>query len=324
MAMSTSNTDSLTREKPTAQPIHMAPADRLKEVRAVILLGGAVRKTNLARGLQRSMLNLPIDQDFSVIEQWGYCIEKLAKFMQRDSLDLRIMVNKRALKPVLPTFGTTVNAVVENDLADFRGTGGVLFDIASDYDDDDYLIVANGAQILMQPFEKTINELAQLEADISLVSHHSGVPSGFLLVRVGALKDIPASGFHDLKEQCLPVIAKNHIVKVRQYDDVTGLSIRTLDDYINALRWYHRQLAGAEGTDPFGEELGSSFCIIEEGAKVDEKVKVINSVILKGANVTGNTVVVRSIIGAGSSIPSGRQIVDQVIRGRKVTNGGAQ
>lgn len=299
----------------------IVPTERLKQIRAVVILGGSVRQTNLAKGLQRSVLNLPIENEFSVIDQWTDGLQRLCTLIGRDSLDVRIIVNKQAIMPVVPQISGPIQLSLEEDPADYRGTGGILKDIAGDYDQEDYLLVANGAQILLQPFEQTANELAELEAEVSLVSHGDGIPSGFFLLRVSAFKEIPTAGFHDLKEQCLPTIAKSHVVKVREYDQATGLSIRTLDDYIGALRYYHRKLSGYQGVDPFGEDWRSSFSIVEPGATVSEQAQLVDAVVLRNAKVSGNAVIVRSIVGAGANVPSGRQVIDHLVRGRQNTGG---
>ena len=68
-----------------------------------------------------------------------------------------------------------------------------------------------------------------------MVSHEDGTPSGLMLVSCRALRLIPARGFVDMKEQALPLIAAKYDVRVMHRRRPTGLPVRSLTDYIQAL-----------------------------------------------------------------------------------------
>ena len=133
---------------------------------------------------------------------------------------------------------------VERDKAEFRGTGGVLKDLAGQYDDDDLVLVANAAQLLIDPLSVIAAALDHKRGDISLISHQDGTPSGVMLVRCKTLQEIAQTGFVDMKEQALPLIAQKYDVKVMHCRRPSGLPIRSLRDYIAALKHYHRRRAG--------------------------------------------------------------------------------
>lgn len=288
-------------------------AQRLGRLRAVILLSGAVRTTRLTRGIRRSLLNLPIDNERSVMDQWHEHAAALAAAMDRGPMPVRVLVNPTARQPTLPTLNGRVVMQVQADPMEFRGTGGVLRDISIEYDDDDLLLVANGAQVMLEPLAHVAGAMAEKGGDVSIVAHRDGAPSGIMLVRAGTLRAIPANGFHDFKEQSLPAIATRFDVTVTSFDRPTGLPIRTLGDYMTALRWYHRKRSGYEGGDPFGEDWRSAFTVVERGAVVAEGARLHEAVVLENARVAAGAVIVRSIVCAGTSVGADRMIVDQLI-----------
>ena len=51
---------------------------------------------------------------------------------------------------------------------------------------------------------------------------------------------ITPTGFVDMKEQVLPLIASRYDVRVIRRRRPTGLPLRTLEDYIQSLRFHHR------------------------------------------------------------------------------------
>src|SRR5204863_1877814 len=133
---------------------------------------------------------------------------------------------------------------VLRDQSEFRGTGGVLRDLSHDYDEDDLVLVANAAQLLLDPLSVVAAALDHKGGDVAMISHHDGTPSGLMLVRCKTLRLIPAAGFVDMKEQALPTISQHFDVRVTHFRRPSGLPIRTLSDYIAALRHYHRPRQG--------------------------------------------------------------------------------
>ena len=115
---------------------------------------------------------------------------------------------------------------VERDANSFRGTGGALRDAAEAGNDDDLLLIANAAQIMLDPLPLLLPALHRLGGDVALIAHADGAPSGAMLLPRAALKLIPTFGFVDLKEQALPIIAKQFDVRVLRRARPTGLPVR--------------------------------------------------------------------------------------------------
>lgn len=286
--------------------------------RALVLLAGSVRPNSFGRAIQRSMFELPVENTSTILDLWRREAQALASASGQGPLAVRVVLNSAIPAPLmLPEKGEYPLAHVqfERDPVDFRGTGGVLRDLAASYSDDDCLLVANAAQVLLDPLTELVRRMAALESDVSLISDEEGTPAGLMLLRCGALRQVPEKGFIDMKEQALPRIAADHVVSVLPRPHPAGLLVRTLPEYIRALRCHHSGGRELEAADPFAEEYQSAFSIVEPGASVHPSAHLHDSVILKGALIEADAVVVRSIICAGAVVRRGKAAVDSAIAG---------
>ncbi len=184
---------------------------------------------------------------------------------------------------------------MERDTSEFRGTGGLLANIAVDYDDDDMILVGNAAQVLLDPLPALLASLKKTRGMVGLIGHRDGEPSGLMLITCRALRLIPSVGFVDMKEQALPIIASTYDVRVVQCRRPTGLSIRTLSDYIAALRRFTsrsvrpRPIPGRKT----GNRRSPSW---RRGAVVASSARIHDSVVLSGGVVEAGAAVVRSVV----------------------------
>jgi len=288
----------------------------ISRLRGLVLLGGAVRASELSVATERSVLDLPLDDRGSILNHWLQHARDTAGWASLEKLPVRIKVNQNAFEPrsADPRFFGALR--VERDLSDFRGTGGVLRDLASDYDDEDLLLVANAAQVLLDPLASIADALARVGGDVSVVAHEDGTPSGMMLLKCKTLRLIPARGFVDMKEQGLPLIASKYDVRVLRRRRPTGLPVRSLADYIGALRLHHRDKTGhPQASDPLAEDWGPTFSLIEAGASADHSARVHDSVVLSGARVEPGAVLVRSVVCPGVIVGRDRTIADRIVTG---------
>ena len=288
----------------------------LSRLRGLVLLGGSVRASELSAAAVRPVLDLPLDDNGSILNHWLNHASELARSASLDRLLVRIKVNQNAPEPRSAAVRHYGNFRVERDLSDYRGTGGVLHDLASDYEDDDFILVANAAQVLLDPLTTIAEALYRKGGDFTVVSHEDGTPSGVMLVKCKTLRLIPPRGFVDLKEQALPLIASKYDVRVLHRRRPTGVPVRSLADYIRALRFLHREKTGRpHATDPLAEDWGPTFSLVEEGATVDGSARVHDSVVLRGARVEPGAVVVRSVVCPGGVVGRDRTAVDLIVSG---------
>jgi mannose-1-phosphate guanylyltransferase len=231
-------------------------------------------------------------------------------------LELKVMLDAASMAPAEQAAMAGSNGVkvlVERDPFEYRGTGGVLHDVARVLGDDDYLVVSSGAQLLVEPLKDAVEALAARGADVGILGHRDGTPSGLMLLRCGVLREIATMGFVDLKEQALPAIARKHKVLV-EHREAVSQTVRTTRDYLTALRQDHRRQRGeAPSPDPFAEDWHSEFTVVEEGAVVGVRARLFDSVVLAGGRVGAGAVLVRSIVCGGGVVKAGERLVDQLV-----------
>jgi N-acetylglucosaminyldiphosphoundecaprenol N-acetyl-beta-D-mannosaminyltransferase len=290
------------------------PAMSLSRLRALILLGGSVRPSPLALQSGRSLLDLPVDENGSVLSHWIDQAAELARSAGLERLPVRVMVSANTPEPTSPGAKHYGAFRVERDSSDYRGTGGVLRDLAQDYDDDDLILVANAAQLLLDPLPTIVAAIARKACDVSVISHEDGTPSGLMLVACKTLRSIADTGYVDMKEQALPQIALNYDVRVVRRRRPTGLPIRTLEDYVQALRLHHRRRQGKPFVaDPLAEDWSAAFALVEQGATVDPSARIHDSIVMSGGLVEPGAVLVRSIVCAGEVVRRDKTVVDQLV-----------
>jgi N-acetylglucosaminyldiphosphoundecaprenol N-acetyl-beta-D-mannosaminyltransferase len=287
----------------------------LSRLKALVLLGGHVRSSPLSQSIGRSLLDLPLDERGSILNHWLSHAADLAVAAKLDKVPVRVMVDRASPEPISAAVKYYGFFRVERDQSEYRGTGGVLVDLASKYDDDDLILVANAAQILLDPLASLATQLDQRNGDVGIISHRDGTPSGIMLVTCKTLRLIPPTGFVDMKEQAMPLIAQKYAVEVVHRRRPTGLPVRSVDDYVRALRNHHIRKAGQTAlTDPLAEDWRPSFGIVEEGAVVDRTARVHDSVVLRGAVVEAGAVLVRTVVCPSGLVRKDRTLVDEFIR----------
>jgi N-acetylglucosaminyldiphosphoundecaprenol N-acetyl-beta-D-mannosaminyltransferase len=287
----------------------------LERLKAVVLLGGSVRPNKLTAAIRRSVLDLPLEDGQSILTHWRDQARALRQAIGAvDHLRVHVMVDRLAPHPKCPPPCDDVTMLVERDLTPYRGTGGVLRDLAIEYGDDDLLLVGNAAQALLMPLADVAVSLADLDSDVGLLCHADGTPCGLMLVRCGALRKIAAGGYVDLKEQALPQIAKEHKVTHLYQTRPSGLPVRNLEEYIGALQKRHRLSLGTPPpASPFAEDRRPTFAIVEQGARIEKGARVLDSVVLKGAVVEEGALVVRSIVCPGGALSGGESAIDGLV-----------
>jgi N-acetylglucosaminyldiphosphoundecaprenol N-acetyl-beta-D-mannosaminyltransferase len=297
----------------TPRPASTLAVGSLSRLRALVLLGGTVRTTALSQSIGRSVLDLPLDEHSSLLTHWIGHADRLAAACRLEQLPIRVMVDRKSPDPIsaLP-FNERIR--VERDFAEYRGTGGVLRDIASDYQDDDLILVANAAQVLTEDLRTIAAAMEAKGGDVTLVSHTDGTPSGLMLIRCQTLRLIGKVGFVDMKEQALPLIAKHFDVRVLHRRRPTGLPVRSLDEYVGALKTFYRLRIGMRPLrEPLAEDWRSAFSVVEDGAYVDPTARLFDSVVLRGARVEAGAVVLRSVVCPGGVVRKDGPAVDRFV-----------
>jgi hypothetical protein len=281
-------------------------------LRAVILLGGSVRESVLSRSLHRSTLDLPLDRGRTILGAWAEQAAALARAGGIGSLSLRVLINQTTAPPAVVPAVEGLNVTLEFDRAELRGTGGLLRDLADEYEPEDLLLVANAHQVVIPPLEELAGTLGAAMSDVALLATTQRTPCGLNLFRCKALRTIKTKGFIDLKEQALPAIASAFQVKVVASRPGVVFPVRTLEGYLGALRALHSPaLVGA--SDPLAEDCFPTFSLVEEGASMAPSARAHDSVVLRGARVGADAVLVRSLLCEGAVVEAGEVVADRVV-----------
>jgi NDP-sugar pyrophosphorylase family protein len=292
-----------------------AVPEQLKQVRAAIMLAGALRAHELRRAARRSLLELPVAADVTLLDFWRRQWLSLATQTACQRLPVRVMVDHS-----LPLSSATarhgpIELSIEQDPVAFRGPGGLLRDVAEHYDDDDRLLVVHAAQLMSQPLTRLAEALAHKDADVAVLAQPDGAPAGMTLLRCGCLRQVASVGFVDFNEQVLPSLAKSWDVRVAHWPCRVGQAVRTPMGYIEALRLHHQQAGQASDADhPLKEDWHGSFSIVEPGADVAPSARLQDSVVLAGARVAANAEVVRSVVCPGAVVHRAQPAVDALVR----------
>ncbi len=281
-----------------------------RRLRGLVLLGGSVRVSPLAAAVGRSVLDLPIGNGQTVLTHWLDQTDDVARRLGINRLPVRLLVDQNALNP---HSANPERCRVERDTSEYRGTGGLLANVALDCEDDDLILVGNAAQLLLDPLMAMLTALRKTGGTVGVVAHRDGTPSGLMLVTCKALRLIPRVGFVDMKEQGLATIARQYDVRVLNCRRPTGLPIRALSDYISALRVYHGGTGRIAVSDPLAEDWKSTFVIVEPGATVAPSARLHDSVVLAGGVIEAGAVVVRSVVAGGGIVRKDRKVVDQYV-----------
>jgi len=282
------------------------------DVRAVILLGGTVRASDFGSAIKRSLLDLPIGGGATLLGYWAWEVSGLCWRLGLSNLSVRVVIGRNCAAPQKAVSAPGVHLTIERDPMEFRGTGGVLRDLAHEYQDEDLLLVATANQLCTEPLPLLAERLWSGSGDVRLLAGPHQEPAGLLMLRCGCLRDIASSGFVDLKEQALPEIATRYSVRVINAGESAGQSIRRWQDYLAALRLRH-QPPGEHAASAFDEDWQPRFSVVEEGANVDPSAGVHDSVVLAGGRVSSKASVVRCLIGPGGVVRSGEAVVGRLI-----------
>jgi len=313
MEMPTKNRDI---EKPASarRPSGGRAAWRPSQLRAVVLLGGTVRNAGFGAAIKRSLLDLPIGGGINLLQHWGNEVSQLCSHLGMTKIPVRLVIGRTCFSPQGWVEAQGVHLAVERDPVEFRGTGGVLRDLAQDYDDNDLLLVATAHMLSMEPLTHRVDQLFAGSGDVRLLAGLNMVPAGLFVLRCGALRELSTSGFVDLKEQGLPTIAKRHSVQVVEGSHLPAYSIRRWNDYLAALRARH-QPEGPQETSPYEENWQPMFRIVEKGAIVDPLASIHDSVILAGRRVDAKATVVRSLVGPDGIVQRGQTVFGEMVTG---------
>ncbi len=285
--------------------------------RGLILLAGSPREGRLSRAVGRSILDLPVRPGETILGSWVAQAEAVRRALDVPECRVRVVLNKAARSPELAGYAEacpSVNLSVEFDREEFRGTGGLLRDLADDYEPGDLILVCNANQVVLEPLPALLDELAAELSDVGVLATEDGTPLGMKLFDAGVFRAIKPIGFVDLNEQALPALAMTHDVRVVTTGRAEVFPVRELYDYIHALHAVNTPDSGSR-SDALAEDWFESFRLVEEGATIGAGARVHDSIVLKGARVGAGALLVRSLVCPGATVEPGDVVSDEIVSG---------
>lgn len=289
-----------------------------RDLRAVILLAGSVGRNPFADGIGRSVLDMPIDARTTVLDEWIERAEGFASALGLSSLRVRVAVDQGSPLPRVRRSGAESRVVVEivRDPAEYRGTAGIVRDLTRQYSDDDLVVVAGANQIQREELNDSF-EPGSGEESVSIVPHGDGEFAAMFLLRCARLRDVPEVGFVDLKEQAIPSARGRPPLLVVRRPANSTLPIRTLPEYVRALRELHggadREQSRAARGSAFDETWQPLFSIVEPGASVAPNAVLQDTVVLAGGRVEEGATVARSVVCDGGVVRRGQCVLETVV-----------
>src|SRR5215468_8102731 len=97
-------------------------ANILSKLKAVVLLGGTVRPTGLSAAIERSLLELPITSNRSLLDLWCDQTSQLAR-MVGTKLIVRVLIDKNVQPPKSVADHPQIDLQLHRDPFELRGTG---------------------------------------------------------------------------------------------------------------------------------------------------------------------------------------------------------
>lgn len=298
---------------------------RQSPIRHAVLLAGAVGAKSLAVRLGRSILDLPLETGVSLLDVWTVRLEesKGCSASGWPAPDVLVLAGQTDPLPMGANAGPEGHHAGQprlraaRDTHGYRGTAGALRDLFAAFGAEDYVLVGTASQC---PDAGLIAQLvadADPSAGVTLSADAVGAPSGLMLIRCGALREVASVGYIDLKEQALPRIASTAGVRVIRCQGGVSPAIRDLRTYLDAVHSWHRSesVRGAAVLDPFEERWRPTFAVVEPGAQVATGARIHDSVVLAGARVEAGAQVVRSVVGAGGVVRRRSRVLDQLVVG---------
>ena len=286
---------------------------------AAVVLAGGIRPSPLIEALGQPTLCLQIDDRTTLLGAWldalqntGRC-ESVTIVVSSETDAVSI---EQTLQEIRRCELTSLRVRVIVEPARWRGTGGIMRDVASQMVNADCVLMVEGT--CLPPI--ALHELVECLQGPIIAAVGIGPrsqPAGAFAVLREAFQFVPAIGFFDIKEQLLPSLYANGLGAKAVEIAEQVIRLRSREGYLQAVaaQLKHReQFTGAKRpilaatVSPQARVVGA--CLIARDAIIEPGAVVHDSVVLENAVIRSGAVVSRSVIGSGVEVES-----DQIVTG---------
>ncbi len=286
--------------------IQMPPVD----LAACVLLAGGLRPSPLVEEAGRSVLDLYLTSERSVLDCW---IERLGELVpgRAGAIPIRV-VHDSVLPPPWPGNSPHDGVVIEQEPSPLRGPAGIAKDLCVGYEAHQHIVLAEAARYPAGSLVPMLQDHIGMKADVTVASNPDGTPAGVYVIRCSALELVPALGFADLKEQWLrKAVDAGLNVMVHHLPRPGALELRTREQFLHAARVANNPFADVDSLTPAGNR--PELRIICASAFVGPGTTIIDSIVMPGTVVGSNSLIVRSLLCPKTQIQAGTDIADAVV-----------
>lgn len=288
------------------------------EVAAVVLLAGGLKPSPLVQAVGRSVLDLSLTPDRTLLELWVATLDGPLWPASR-APRVYVVCGGNIPNPEPPNSGGGLEVVIQHDRKTYRGPAGAVLDVAEDLPPDATILVAEGHRTPLDGVDGFLLLHASSGAEASVAVNPDGSPAGVYALRRRTLDAVTRVGFMDLKEQWLNKAMSTGVrVRAARVPPPGSLPLRTREQFLFAAMC----LSGAEPRDrlpactildPSRANESAPFRVLASGGCIGPGAVVVDSVVMPEAEVGAGAVVVRSLVCPGAKVQPGAEVVDAVV-----------
>jgi mannose-1-phosphate guanylyltransferase len=289
----------------------------MERTTAVMLLGG-LRRSALEAAAACRPACLPLDAETSLFAAWTGLLARAGCHELRiitsaatgmGGGDDDIVAEIAACRIRFPSMSIT-RSVESNS---HRGTGGLLRDAVHDHGLQDWTLFIEPHCLPPTSLAPLLD--ARTRAPMAVGVGADDAPAGAYLLRAELLDHAPRIGYHDFKEQFVPLQVTRGVRIVAARLASTGIRVHDLRAYLAGIKWWASiggpRIHTAANVHPTAQVLGDS--VVAADAQIGPGAVVHDSVVLSNAAVGERSVVARSVVPRGFRVAPRSLVVDRIV-----------
>lgn len=297
---------------------------RTPRVDLVVMLAGGLKPSPLASAAGRSVLDLSVDGQRTVLQHWIDHLGHAFAGHEEDPVPVRILHGSSLAPSPLPEGSTPscLKVTIERESKEFRGPAGVVKDAAESLPPDATVLVIEAARWFGGDLSRMLRTHRDPEATldgsdtpaVTVAADRRNAPAGMVLLQRSTLDPISQLGFMDLKEQWLGRLAETgRTVQVFRLQEPC-IVLRDRNDLLKAAR----AAAGPhlkhdrDARPLYGESELGYFAVVSADSQLESNTSIVDSVIMEGAVVGSGAIVARSVVCPGARVEPNEVLVDQI------------
>lgn len=293
--------------------------DETKEcaVVACVLLTGGLRSSPLVTAARRSVLDLFLTPERTVLGVW---LDHLKKLNHGSAVPCRVVHGGDGPMPFGAAIEEGAAVTFEKERGQYRGPAGAVRDACGMYGDEDVVLVADGARWVSASLDGLVADHCSHGADVTVAANPDGSPTGAYLLSRRVIDLTPSKGFMDLKEQLLEKALQSGMkIRVHRLDGGSK-PVRTRKQFLGVCAEIVQREEKRPETGAGSARLEGASWRAADG-ELGAGCVLVDSVVMAGAVVGEGAVVARTIVCPGARVQPGGRVVDAVVSAEGVRSG---